>query len=79
MTSRDATFSGLSVAVELKAIPTPTPIAKTLPKIARVVGLRREDVGGEVSRTGDLDLRFIVALLTLRELAGGGYNGSLYF
>jgi hypothetical protein len=34
MTTLDATFSGLKAAVEVKAMPTPTPSAKIAPKMA---------------------------------------------
>jgi hypothetical protein len=43
MTSREATFSGLRDAVELKAMPTPTPSMKMAAKIARAKGLKIEN------------------------------------
>lgn len=51
MNSLEATFSGLRLAVELKTVPTKTPITKTADKIAIVVALSKG-----FSEPGGLDL-----------------------
>jgi hypothetical protein len=74
MTSRDATFSGLRLAVELRPIPTAIPTTKMAanPKIA--IGAKLKEKGEGLEPEGcslgivlDLDLRFIFAYVNLSE------------
>ena len=51
MNSRDATFVGVNVAVELNAMPIPTPNINTPARIARTVELKKPE---------DVDLRLII-------------------
>src|ERR687886_988075 len=78
MTSREATFSGLRDAVELKAMPTPTPSMKMAAKIAMAKGLSIEEKevedlslgGAEYVSLGmdGLALRFIGAYINCRRI-----------
>lgn len=64
MNSREATFDGANVVVELKAMPIPIPKINTPPRIAMVVKLNRGDwktEGLEVVADLLVGLRLIVA------------------
>lgn len=65
MNSRLATFAGVNVVVELKAMPIPIPKTNTPPKIAMVVKLnigdfKPGDLFVEVVAVLSVDLRLIV-------------------
>ncbi|BCL36673.1 hypothetical protein NSMS1_31200 [Nostoc sp. MS1] len=63
--SREATFDGDNVVVELKAMPMPIPSTNTPPKIAIVNKLNMEDMElGDLGVVAVLpvDLRLIIAL-----------------